>query len=271
MLLAMSTSLQATGRRHRNQGSRLGGRPCRVARRPVATSSFVPAADRFVVPAMDQQPLRLRRARLRPSIGPDQDEPAANLLPLEPDLQLARAKRCRRVALSRLGRPAAPVPHDDVATTVLSGRDHALEPEVAERMVLDLDGQPPCRRVHARTARHGPRREHTADLEAEVVMEPAGSMAMDDEATAGLRRFATRPTRRSAVALAIVGLGRAPKVALGPVRAQAHDRLTPTPAMVTIAGATADRRDRPGPSKRSSRPSSAGRRSGTVRLRTGPW
>ena len=79
-------------------------------------------------------------------------------------------------------------------------------------MVLDLDGQPLCRRVKGRAAWHGPRREDAADLETEVVVESAGSVAMDDEATSG-QWFAT-PGRRSAVAVAIVGLGRAPEITL---------------------------------------------------------
>src|SRR5688572_18401898 len=147
----------------------------------------VPATDRRIVPAADQQPFRLRGARLGPSIGPDQDEPAPKLLPLEPDLELACAQRIRRFWLARLRRPPAPVPHDDVATSILPGWDHALEPEVVQRVVLDLDSQPLCRRSERRTAWHGPGRRHAADLEAQVVMESASPITVDDASAADLR------------------------------------------------------------------------------------
>ena len=57
----------------------------------------------------------------------------------------------------RLGeRPRAPVPHDHVAAAVLAARDHALEVEVVERMVLDVHGQALHVGVERRALRHGP-------------------------------------------------------------------------------------------------------------------
>jgi hypothetical protein len=45
-----------------------------------------------------------------------------------------------RVQRLRLGLPGAPVPDDDVAGAVLLRRDDALEVEVLDRVVLDVDG-----------------------------------------------------------------------------------------------------------------------------------
>jgi hypothetical protein len=80
-------------------------------------------------------------------------------------------------------------------------------------MVLDLDGQPLCTWVEGRATWNSPRRQDAADLEAEVIVESAGPVAMYDEPTASLR-FATGPRRRWALADAIVGLGRPPEIAL---------------------------------------------------------
>ena len=55
-------------------------------------------------------------------------------------MEVAGGDRGERVVT--LGeRPGAPVPHHDVAAAVLAGRDHALEVEVVERVVLDVGGE----------------------------------------------------------------------------------------------------------------------------------
>ena len=89
------------------------------------------------------------------------------------------ARRGSRVG--RLGLPGAPVPDDHVAGAVLLRRDHALEIEVLDRVVLDVDGHPPDRRIERQALRDGPADEDAFDLEAEVVVEPRGAMALDDE------------------------------------------------------------------------------------------
>ncbi|MGY4642513.1 hypothetical protein ACVW07_000346 [Cellulomonas sp. URHB0016] len=83
------------------------------------------------------------------------------------------------VALVRLPGPA--VPDDDVAPAVLARRDDALEVLVLERMVLDMDRHPSHVRVERRAARHRPADEHAVDLEAQVVVQPPGTMALDHE------------------------------------------------------------------------------------------
>ena len=121
--------------------------------------------------------------------------------------------------VSRLRFPGAPVPDDDVAGAVLLRRDHALEVEVLDRVVLDVDRHPAHRRVERRALRDGPDGEDAVDLEPEVVVEPGGPMALDDESTgAGPARSVGR--RR---------LGRLREVALAPVFLERHRRQSAAP------------------------------------------
>src|SRR4029079_16094021 len=77
--------------------------------------------------------------------------------------------------------PGARVPDDDVTPAVLLGRNHALEVEVLDRMVLHAHGQPPHLRGEGRTLRHGPAHEDPVYLEPHVVVEPAGPMSLHHE------------------------------------------------------------------------------------------
>ena len=84
-------------------------------------------------------------------------------------------------------------------------------------MVLDVDRHPPLLWVQRWPAGDGPRHEDTTDLQAEVVVEAGGAMALDDEAAAECRRDqAGRPGR----------LGRPPEVALSAVFLQRHDAIS---------------------------------------------
>lgn len=48
-------------------------------------------------------------------------------------------------------------------------------------MILDLDGEPLLAGDQARAASHCPALQHAADLEPEVVVQPAGGVLLDDE------------------------------------------------------------------------------------------
>src|SRR6185436_13035571 len=93
---------------------------------------------------------------------------------------------------------------------VLLGRDHALEVEVLDRVVLDVDGHPAVSRVERQALGDGPADEDALDLEAEVVVEPRRAMALDDEPARAGRRSgrAGRFRRLCEVALAAVVLER---------------------------------------------------------------
>ena len=109
--------------------------------------------------------------------------------------------------------PRAPVPHDHVAAAVLAGGDHALEVEVAERVVLDVDRHPLRRRVERRALRHRPAEQHAGRLEPQVVVEPSGPVALHHEPVA-------RRSRRPGGLALTRRLGRDREVALATVRRQ---------------------------------------------------
>ena len=155
----------------------------------------VPAADRVGVALVQQQPVPPLPGRPghRAAAAPDQHEAARSFSPCRSTCSSpAATRRGRVVGPDRL--PGPPVPDDDVAAAVLAVGDHALEVEVLDRVVLDVDGQVTGRRVERRALRHRPADQHTADLEAEVVVEPPGSVALHDEA--GRSRCAGALVRR---------------------------------------------------------------------------
>ena len=124
--------------------------------------------------------------------GAHQHEPAAQLLAVQVDVQLAVGHGAGRGSSVSCGSQVPGVPHDDVAAAVLAARDHALEVEVLERVVLDVERRPPDRRVEGRTLRHRPADQHAVDLEPEVVVQPAGPVPLHHEPA----RPARRPGRR---------------------------------------------------------------------------
>ena len=93
---------------------------------------------------MDQQPLLTRFFGLRPPTsetrGPDQDERPAQLHAIQFEFELAVREGARCIRRLRVGAIRAPIPHDDIARTVLPRRDVPLEIDVSDRVVLDLDG-----------------------------------------------------------------------------------------------------------------------------------
>ena len=163
----------------------------------------IPTGHGIVVALLDEEPL------LAPVVAPpDEREAAAQLVAVEGQVEIAARDLVERVVAFGQ-RPRSPVPHDDVAAPVLAGRDDSLEVVVVERVILDVDGQSPRRGVEGRALRYGPADEHTAGFEADVVVQLAGPVALDDEAPTVRRR------RRGAG-----GLGGDREVALGAVVAQ---------------------------------------------------
>ena len=145
-------------------------------------------------------PRRRRRA--------DDRKTPAQLLAVQAELQLAVVDGLLRVGCLGIGRERAPVPDDDVAAAVLTLRDDALEVEVLDRVVLDMNGHPAHGRVEARALGDRPRDEHAFDLEAEVVMEPGGAVTLDDEPTRSAAGRAGGLGGLREVALALVFLER---------------------------------------------------------------
>ena len=90
--------------------------------------------------------------------------------------------------------------------------DRPFERRVADRVVLDLHGQPLRGRVERRLLRHGPALEDAVGFQAEVVVEVRGVVLLDDEdREAGVRL--------GALALGLSGFG---EVAPGLVLVEGH-------------------------------------------------
>src|SRR5207248_3336785 len=77
--------------------------------------------------------------------------------------------------------PCAAVPDDDVAAAVFAARDHSLEVEVLDGVVLDVNGGPPDRRIERGAPGHGPAHQHAIDLEPQVVVQPPGPVPLHHE------------------------------------------------------------------------------------------
>ncbi len=146
---------------------------------------------RGLVVALDQEPVLL----LPVQVGRDERPASVQTCPVETYGELAVP-----LLLEQLVR--AVVPDLDRAAAVLALRDLAVERRVLERVVLDVDGERPRARLERHSLRHRPRGEGAVPLEAEVVVEPARVVALDDEdrqrgaslrAREGLRRLARIP------------------------------------------------------------------------------
>ncbi len=208
---------------HVGGGRHLVVRPSRLDRPGVLLR--VPSEQGVLVVLVQEQPLFLARPVLVP---PDEDEPAGQLLALEVDVELALLDGGDRLGVGRAGgRPRPPVPHDDVAAAVLALGDDALEVEVLDGVVFHVDGQLPGFGVERRALGDGPAGEHPVDLQPEVVVQPGGPVALDDEPpsrpASSVHRRRRRPARR---------FGRDGEVAFGPVGLQSllrarHRRVLP--------------------------------------------
>jgi hypothetical protein len=163
---------------------------------------------RIAVGLLDQEPVLAVWLLL--AAGPDQREPAAQLVALEVEQELS-ADEPRVGILHR--DPAADVPDDHGARPVVPLGDHPFEVGVLDRVILDLHRQPLLGRVQRGTLRYRPREQHAPPLEPQVVVEPARRVLLDDEQAGPRRVFAAER------------LGRAIGVSLRAVRAQTARRV----------------------------------------------
>jgi hypothetical protein len=116
------------------------------------------------------------------------DSGCVQLVPLEPERQVAVRERLADGARGeRLVRALVP---DDHRALAVAGTDPALEVAVAERVVLDLDGEPLLARVGRRALRDRPGLQDSVGLEPEVVVQRARRVLLDHEP-----RHAVRSTR----------------------------------------------------------------------------
>jgi RNase P/RNase MRP subunit p29 len=99
---------------------------------------------RVPVALLDEQPLVLAALRL------DERPPAAQLVAAQLEQQLALVESRGDVVQWE---PLAAVPDDDGARAVIVGRDHALEVDIVDGVILDVHGETLVGRVRRRTFR----------------------------------------------------------------------------------------------------------------------
>ena len=138
----------------------------------------IPPRHSGLVVLLHEQPLV--PAAATPS---DEGEATGELDAGQVEAKIARLDRGDRVVATG-HRPRPPVPHRDIAAAVLACADDALEVEVVQRVIVDVDSQPPHVGIEGRTFRHGPAQQHALRLQAQVVVQPASAMALDDEPSA---------------------------------------------------------------------------------------
>ena len=130
----------------------------------------------MLVMRLDEQPVLL--AAFVASLHVDEMPLAFELGALQLELEVAFRQLLVGITF---GRPLPAVPHDDAAGAVFAFGDAPFELGVIERMILDVHRQALVIGRQARTPGHGPALQHAIELEAQVVMQPARSVLLDDE------------------------------------------------------------------------------------------
>ena len=138
---------------------------------------------RRLVALLEEQPRRLLLAGLR--LQPRQHPAAVELLARQPELERPAIEIGLRIAHRR---PGAGIPDDHRPAAVLALRDHPLEVDVFQRMVLGLHRQPLLLRVERRSLRHRPALQHPAEFQPQVVMIRARLMLVHDKPIAAPAR-----------------------------------------------------------------------------------
>src|SRR5581483_5992336 len=152
----------------------------------VVREQCVIAALHELIAMLDEEPARLL-AGARVS-QPHQHPAAAQPLTGENQLELARCQSLLGSAFT-LRLPIAPVPDLHRSAAILSLWDRPLEVAVFQRVILDLDRQTLVRRVERRSAGDRPGLEHSIELEAQIVVQPAGRVLLHHEPQPRGRRY----------------------------------------------------------------------------------
>src|SRR3954447_20964597 len=106
-----------------------------------------------------------------------------------------------------LGLPPATVPDQHGAAAIFAFRDGAFELVVFDRMVFDLHREPLLARHQTRAPRRRPALHHAVEFEPQIVVQPGGSVFLDDELVALAPSLpATRLRRDVELAFLVVDL-----------------------------------------------------------------
>src|SRR4030095_7480798 len=121
-----------------------------------------PAPGRHArVALLDQEPVLLRAALLVARPHADERPAAAQAAAVQGELERALPAARARVAVRP---PPAAGPEHDAPGPVVPFRDHALEPAVLDRMILDVHRQPLLAWHRLRLLGNGPALEHPVPL-----------------------------------------------------------------------------------------------------------
>ena len=145
------------------------------------------ARTRVLVLLLDQQPVLLALLAAGVRTQPHQSEAAIQALAVNDKLQLAFPKALVRV-FNRL--PGALIPEHHGAAAVLAFGNRAFECAVFDRMILGAYGKPLVAGIHAGAARDRPALQNAFVLEAEVEVQVARLMPLNEIGVAIARIFA---------------------------------------------------------------------------------
>ncbi len=211
-----------------------GGRRRRLQRLGIGAFAF------GGVVLLDEQPVLA--VILRPRLQPDEDKSAVQPPAIEKKFQLAAPHPLFGVA-DRL--PGAAIPGLHRAGAVLACGDAALEVGVVARMVLDMHGQPLVAGIERGAFRHRPAPQHAAVLQAEIPVQAAGGVFLDDEDRGGAARRVCRRRLRGHGKIAAGAIGVEAVAADGALAdggGRGHARPTPRRRGRLRAGSAGTRR-----------------------------
>ena len=140
------------------------------------------AGTRRPIAVLDQQPVAALAAE---AIGlqPHQDPTPFKTLAGQGKFEVAALQGIFG-SLAPLGSPVTPVPQLHRAAAILPLGYGPLEVAIVERMILDLDRQPLVGGIDGRPPGHRPGLEHSAEFEAQIIVQMAGRMFLDHETQA---------------------------------------------------------------------------------------
>src|SRR5262245_51173615 len=124
---------------------------------------------------LDQQPVVALLAS--PAVHTHQMPSAVQLLSFERERQMPFRQALVRIVLRV---PASAVPDHYRAAAILALRDRAFELVVLGGVVFHLHGEPLLPRHKARAARYRPALHPAVELKPQVIMQPSGSVFLDD-------------------------------------------------------------------------------------------
>ena len=182
-----------------------------------AVVQHVGAGPRVGVLMLDEQPLALTPRGLHQRPG------AAQFSAPQREGELARRQPFLHAPVRRLTvaegedavlvrRVDAGVPDDHLAGAIVPRRDHRLEGQIIQRVVLDHDRQPLLVGIERRPLGHGPRLQRPADLQPHVIVQTPRGVLLHHKAQAAPSRTVAAPRLRrpGEVALLLIAVEHSP-------------------------------------------------------------